>query len=106
MKLENIRNVSTSFFRWWWNQGGTNTDQGFDTYIKNIKSGICLCLSELEDGYAHRIFAIAKYVKADEELVRILLKELKDEGKVGLIMIFSERTGMADGSGYGLTKKQ
>ncbi len=105
MKIENIKNISISFFYWWYNQGGNNTEQGFDDYIKNLKSGICLCLAELEIGYAMRKFAIAEYIKADEELVTILLKELKNENKVELMMIFSEDTGMANGSGYCLKQK-
>ena len=105
MKIENIKKISTSFFYWWYNQDGSNTEQGFDSYVKNLKSGICLCLSELELGYGMRKYAIAEYVKADEELVTILLKELKNEGKVELIMIFSEETGMANGSGYCLKQK-
>ena len=23
------------FFRWWWNQGGTNTEQGYDAWLKH-----------------------------------------------------------------------
>ena len=31
---EKIKTIATTFFRWWWNQGGTNTEQGFDTWAK------------------------------------------------------------------------
>ena len=29
-----IKELCTTFFRWWWNQPGNNTDQGFDEWAK------------------------------------------------------------------------
>ena len=31
---EQVKEISTEFFSWWWNQGGTNTPQGFDEFWK------------------------------------------------------------------------
>lgn len=35
-----IKQISVDFFRWWWNQPGNNTEEGFDFYwdkfIKNV----------------------------------------------------------------------
>jgi hypothetical protein len=30
------KKIATDFYRWWHNQSGTNTDQGFDTYWKEL----------------------------------------------------------------------
>lgn len=31
---ENEKERACAFFRWWWNQGGNNTEQGFDEWLK------------------------------------------------------------------------
>lgn len=39
MKLSEaqIKDITTSFFRHWWNTDGSNTDQGFDDWWNGIK---------------------------------------------------------------------
>ena len=33
--IEKLKPHFTKWFRWWWNQQGTNTEQGFDEWIKS-----------------------------------------------------------------------
>ena len=33
-----IKQYCVSFFRWWWNKGGTNTEEGFDEWWDKRKS--------------------------------------------------------------------
>ena len=30
------KRIAVGFFQWWWNMGGTNTNQGFDTYYEKL----------------------------------------------------------------------
>jgi len=32
MEKEKLKEFATAFFYWWYNSGGTNTEQGFDTW--------------------------------------------------------------------------
>jgi len=32
--LEAIKQIATTFFRWWWNKPGENTDDAFDTWAE------------------------------------------------------------------------
>ena len=31
-----LKRHTIDFFRWWWNQGGTNTEQGYDSWLKTL----------------------------------------------------------------------
>ncbi len=77
----------------------------FKTYIEEMDAAILQLLSEQEKGYGARKWYIAKYTGIPEYLLTALLKKLKDEGKIELIMTFDEATSMAAGSGYCLKGK-
>jgi len=36
---EQLKKLCCDFFRYWWNTGGTNTDDGFDTWFHNRMKG-------------------------------------------------------------------
>ena len=72
----------------------------FLTAITEMKQAIIESLSTLEQGYAKLKWAIEKDTGIPMDVLTVLLKQLKIEGKVELIMIFDESTGMPDGSGY------
>ncbi len=74
-------------------------------FAETMKAAIVMLLAEQEEGYGARKWYIAKYTGIPEYLLTALLKKLKDEGKVELIMTFDEATGMAAGSGYCLKGK-
>lgn len=75
----------------------------FSPAIAEMKQAIIKSLSELSKGYGKRKWAIEKDTGIPVDILTVLLKQLKYEGKVELIMIWSESTGMPDGSGYCLT---
>jgi len=31
---DKLKEIATDFFRWWYNQPGANTDQGFDEWLR------------------------------------------------------------------------
>tara|TARA_R110000787_G_scaffold11742_1_gene38587 strand:+ start:907 stop:1128 length:222 start_codon:yes stop_codon:yes gene_type:complete len=68
-----------------------------------MKSDILKSLSELEKGYGKRKLAIRRETGIPMSILTVLLKELKHEGNIELIMIWSESTGMPNGSGYCLS---
>lgn len=57
-------------------------------------------LSDLEPGYGRRKWAISEATGIPEDIITVLLKRLKYAGKVELVVIWNERTGNPDGSGY------
>jgi hypothetical protein len=75
----------------------------FTTATDEMEAAILNCLSTLEEGFGMRKWAIAKKTGIEEDIVTVLLKRLKMAGKVQLIMIWSDTTGMPNGSGYCLT---
>ena len=68
--------------------------------ITEMENEIVSNLSDLDRGYGRRKFAISKQTGIPEDILTVLLKRLKLAGKVELIMIFSESSGLPDGSGY------
>jgi hypothetical protein len=36
IESEDLKIICTDFYRWWHNQPGTNTDQGFDEWLKIV----------------------------------------------------------------------
>lgn len=75
----------------------------YTSTISQMKSDILKSLSELEKGYGKRKLAIRRETGIPMSLLTVLLKELKHEGNIELIMIWSESTGMPNGSGYCLS---
>lgn len=75
----------------------------FSPAISEMKEAIITSLKELSKGYGKRKWAIEKDTGIPFDILTVLLKQLKNEGKIELIMIWSESTGMPNGSGYCLT---
>ena len=75
----------------------------FSPAIAEMKEAIIDDLKELSKGYGKYKKYIAKDTGIPVDILTVLLKQLKIEGKIELIMIWSESTGMPNGSGYCLT---
>lgn len=73
-----------------------------ELYIEYMEGLILIELSKLEKGYGNRKFHLSKKTGIPEDVLTVLLKRLKIRGKIELIMIWSENTGLPDGSGYAL----
>jgi len=72
----------------------------FSSSIAEMENEILSNLSDLDSGYGKRKWAISQQTGIPEDFLTVLLKRLKLAGKVKLIMIWSESTGLPDGSGY------
>jgi len=35
-RCEEMKEHAIAFFTWWWNQPGTNTEQGYDEWVKTL----------------------------------------------------------------------
>ena len=77
-----------------------DVSERFSSSITEMENEILANLSDLDSGYGRRKWAIAKQTGIPEEILTVLLKRLKLAGKVELIMIWSESTGLPNGSGY------
>lgn len=75
----------------------------FSPAIAEMKQAIIESLSKLSKGCGKRKWAIEKDTGIPVDILTVLLKQLKIDGKIDLIMIWSESTGRPDGSGYCLT---
>jgi hypothetical protein len=75
----------------------------FSPAIEEMKEAIINDLKKLSKGYGKYKKYIARDTEIPVDILTVLLKELKIEGKIELIMIWSESTGMPNGSGYCLT---
>lgn len=73
--------------------------------ISEMKAAILNHLSTLENGYGHRKWKIEKETGIPINVLTVLLKELKNQKKIELMVVFSEESGLADGSAYCLTGK-
>lgn len=82
-------------------QGGVSGS--FSIYIFEMEKAILKNLSNLEKGYGRRKKIISQQTGIAEDVLTVLLRRLKLEGKVELIMIWSESKGTPNGSGYCLT---
>ena len=100
MKTENIKNIVIGFVGEHIVSDQDDVAAEFDRYVKKLKMGIGFELSELENGYCMSIGSLARALDADRELIRILLKELRDMGVVKLMRCFNEMDGMTAGSGH------
>jgi len=74
----------------------------FEEQLKTMEVCIIDNLTDLEEGYGRRKYAISKQTGIPEDILTVLLKRLKLRGKVQIIMIWSEDTGLPNGSGYRL----
>ena len=68
-----------------------------------MEEAILANLRTLQKGYGKRKWAIAKETGIPIDILTVILKRLKIDGKVELIMIWSESTCAPDGSGYCVT---
>jgi len=75
----------------------------FSPAIAEMKQAILDCLSGLEKAYGYRKWVIEKKTGIPIDILTVLLKQLKIEGKVELIMTWDEDNGTPNGSGYCLT---
>lgn len=72
----------------------------FSPAIAEMKEAIINDLKKLNKGYGKRKWAIERDTGIPMDILTPLLKQLKIEGKIELIMIWSDETGMPNGSGY------
>lgn len=75
----------------------------FSAVIVEMRQSILDCLATLEKGYGFRKKSIENKTEIPMDILTVLLKQLKYEGKIELIMLFNECTGMPNGSGYCLS---
>lgn len=75
----------------------------FSIAIEQMKEAIVNDLKKLSKGYCKYKKHISKDTKIPIDVLTVLLKQLKIQGEIEIIMIFSEETGMPNGSGYCLT---
>lgn len=75
----------------------------YDKTISQMKQEIWICLARLSQGYGYRKKYISDYTEIPIDILTVLLKQLKYEGKIELIMLWNEYTGRPNGSGYCLT---
>lgn len=83
----------------------SETREKYQMVIEEMKLSIIECLATAENGYGLRKWFISKQTGITIDVLTVLLKQLKHDGKVELIMIWSEITGKPDGSGYCLKGK-
>ena len=75
----------------------------YNEVISQMEQSIIKSLSQLEKGYGQRKLRTSKNTGIPIDILTILLKRLKYRGEIELIMLWDERTGIPDGSGYCLS---
>lgn len=78
-------------------------NKNFLVSIDKMKESIILELSTLKKGYRKRKWSISENTGIPIDVLTVLLKQLKIEGKIEIIMIWSEEDSTPNGSGYCLT---
>lgn len=73
--------------------------------VLSMKADILEFLDKLEPGYGHRKKAIVNETGIPMTILTPVLKEMKEEGTIDLLMIWSEDTGRPNGSGYCIKDK-
>jgi hypothetical protein len=63
-EIEAIKKVATEFFYWWYNQKGSNTEQGFDEWAKTVDGQSALTASQNE---VERLRAENENLKAENK---------------------------------------
>lgn len=77
----------------------------WENVIKESEIKIINCLKDLEKGYVMRKKAISENTGIPIDILTLLLKRLKLDGKVEIMVSWSEYDCCPDGSGYVLTEK-
>lgn len=75
----------------------------FEEQLKQMELAILEDLKKLQPNYGKMKFAISRDTGIPIDILTVLLKRLKYEQKVELMMIWSEETYRPDGSGYCLS---
>lgn len=75
----------------------------FSPAIAEMKKAIVDDLKKLSKGYGKYKKHISRDTEIPIDILTVLLKQLKIEGKIELIMLWSESDSMPNGSGYCLT---
>lgn len=78
-------------------------NKNFLVSIDKMKESIILDLQKLNKGYGKRKWSISENTGIPINVLTVLLKQLKIEGKIELMMIWSEEDNTPNGSGYCLT---
>lgn len=71
--------------------------------IAEMKLLVINDLKKLNKGYCKSKKSISSSTKIPIDILTIILRELKYNGEIELMCIFSEKTGLAAGSGYCIT---
>lgn len=87
--MENRETTQTKDFKMKW---------GATLYL--MEQDVIDYLKEKEKGYGYRKKQISKGTGIPLDILTPILKRLKYQGYIELIMIWSEDTGLPDGSGY------
>jgi hypothetical protein len=72
----------------------------FTHVINEMKLSIIEDLHTLEKGYGKRKWSISENTGIPIDVLTVLLKQLKIEGKIELIMIWCDQDSTPNGSGY------
>ena len=72
--------------------------------IESLENIVLKSFEGYENGYCLRKFYISDLTGIPEDVLTVLLKRLKDAGKIEIQSTFSEINGLADGSGYRIKK--
>jgi predicted transcriptional regulator len=78
----------------------------FSVPIAQMEEAIIEDLKGLRKGYSKYKKNIAIDTEIPVDIITVLLKRLKIQGKIEITMIWSEYTGMPNGSGYCLTDQK
>ena len=70
--------------------------------LKEWQNEILKDLSKLEKGYGKKKIGIERTTGIPIDILTVLLKRLRKDGKVEIIHFFNEDTNLCDGSGYAL----
>lgn len=77
----------------------------FQPAIDQMEQSIIDVLGELEEEYCLRKWGISNRTGIPEDVLTVLLKRLRSNGKIELKVIWDESTLKPNGSGYCLTDK-
>ncbi len=72
----------------------------FEAVVLNMEKAVLASLFLLPKGYGNRKWQIAEETGIPLDVLTVILKRLKNAQKIELIMIWSEQTGLPNGSGY------
>ncbi len=65
-----VKLIATKFFRWWWNQPGANTDQGYDEWAETEGASLLAALSPCRIGEETDAFeTCAKVAEGHADLI-------------------------------------